>query len=216
MTAPALVFDLDDTLYKERDYVRSCFVWVSAHLAAAHGYAGEPERLSRDFANGARDPVGALCREIGLAEDAVARVIAGMRSHAPAIALSPDAALLIAHLRAHAAPFSIVTDGRSVTQRRKLEALGLDDALSVSISGETGWTKPDTRCFAAAVAAHGAERLVYVADNPAKDFLGPNRLGWTTVMLADDGRNIHAQDREVGPEFRPTRTIRSLTELIDG
>jgi len=39
--------------------------------------------------------------------------------------------------------------------------------------------------------AHAA--CAYVADNPAKDFLTPNALGWRTVQWRREGQ-IHADD----------------------
>jgi putative hydrolase of the HAD superfamily len=38
-----------------------------------------------------------------------------------------------------------------------------------------------------------AERYVYVGDNPAKDFIAPNQLGWITIGLRGNSRNIHTQ-----------------------
>jgi putative hydrolase of the HAD superfamily len=48
--------------------------------------------------------------------------------------------------------------------------------------------------MAAAIGGDGV-RLVYVGDNPAKDFLAPNQLGWTTVQVkrpTTEHRRIHA------------------------
>ncbi|MGF1544555.1 MAG: HAD family hydrolase [Parvularculaceae bacterium] len=205
----ALVFDLDDTLYKERDYVYSCFRWMGRAL----GDAGAADALRRAFEAGVGDPIGAMMAEKGVAADDRTRLIAEMRDHAPDISLSQDAAALLAEMRAQNAAFSIVTNGRSGTQRRKIAALGLGDAASLAISEEVGAEKPDAKAFSAAAAVHAGAKLVYVGDNPKKDFLAPKAMGWLTVMLRDDGRNVHRQVAPT-PAHAAAREIDALTELL--
>lgn len=215
MTPPtAFVFDLDDTLYKERDYVASCFEWIGARLRASHGAEHAPEKLQSLFDAGADDAIGTVCAEYGVNDAEKAELITQMRAHPPAIALSEDAAHLLAWIRERNYSFSIVTNGRSVTQRRKVEALGLSDALSVAISEEIGAAKPDPTCFSLAISAHGADRYFYVGDNPKHDFVGPNELGWATVMLKDNGRNIHDQMLKFPTNHQAAVTIDDLRELI--
>ncbi len=212
MTSAAFVFDLDDTLYRERDYVASCFAFVGA-VMAGRGHEGVAGRLHALFAEGRADPVSEVCAPLGLGPEEVRALVSEMRGHAPDIRLRPDAGALLGALRERNLPYSIVTNGRGETQRRKIGALGLSDAASVSISGETGYAKPHPRAYEAAAAAHEGCRLVYVGDNPEKDFLAPNALGWTTVMLRCDGSHIHAQGA-VPEEAAPAMTVERLTELL--
>jgi putative hydrolase of the HAD superfamily len=75
----------------------------------------------------------------------------------------------------------------------------------LSESRDRSFAKPHPLAFeqmAAAVARPG-DRLVYVGDNPAKDFQAPNRLGWTTIQI----------DR---PAARATRIHRNAAALPDG
>jgi putative hydrolase of the HAD superfamily len=51
----------------------------------------------------------------------------------------------------------------------------------------------------------------YLADNPAKDFVAPNALGWITVQVVRDG-GIH-DVRRIVPGGEPQHRVRSLTEL---
>jgi putative hydrolase of the HAD superfamily len=53
----------------------------------------------------------------------------------------------------------------------------------------------------------------YIGDNPAKDFVAPNRLGWNTVCLLDDGRNIHPQDFSLSSQMLPQHRISQLSEI---
>lgn len=54
----------------------------------------------------------------------------------------------------------------------------------------------------------------YVGDNTEKDFLAPNDLGWTTVCLLDDGRNIHKQDFVVVDGYLAKYKIKNIVELL--
>ena len=208
---PAFIFDLDDTLYAERDYVSSCFSWVADRL-------GQPEireSLTAAFKSGEPDPIGALCAKIGVGDEARISLISDMRAHQPSISLLPDAERFIARLRAEKFPYSIVTNGRSVTQRRKIDALGVGDAISIAISEEIGAEKPDPQIFSLAAEAHEGAACVYVGDNPGKDFLTPNKMNWLSVMRAHDGSGVHRQDIEVPVQWRAQRIVSALDELVD-
>ncbi|MFN0023044.1 MAG: HAD family hydrolase [Parvularculaceae bacterium] len=208
------VFDLDDTLYPERDYVRSCFRWVAAQLGDRLAPDTIYTELSRLFDAGDPDPVGIVCAGLSIGAIEKLSMIDAMRAHAPSIALDPGAAALIGALRGRGRRFSIITNGRSVTQRRKIEALGLGDAAAIIVSEEFGAAKPDLRLFKAVAAAHPARRHIFAGDNPAIDFAGPNALGWMSVMLArEDG--VRRAVFEPAMVQQPQRTVASLDELMD-
>lgn len=58
--------------------------------------------------------------------------------------------------------------------------------------------------------------FAYVGDNLKKDFIAPNALGWQTVCLKDDGRNIHRQRvDDIEERMMPKRWIKTLLELLD-
>lgn len=204
------VFDLDDTLYPERDYVRSCFRWIAPRL----GGAGVAEELWRRFESGERDPIGSVAAARGLDEQEKAALVAEMRAHAPDLALDAGAAALIGALRRARRAFSIVTNGRSATQRAKIAALGLSDAAAIVISEEFGAAKPAASLFRAIERDHPARRHLFVGDNPAIDFEAPNALGWMTAMLVRrDG--VRRAPYEPQVLQRAQRTIDSLGVLID-
>jgi putative hydrolase of the HAD superfamily len=53
----------------------------------------------------------------------------------------------------------------------------------------------------------------YVGDNTSKDFVAPNRLGWTTICLLDDGRNIHKQDFSLPQDMLPQHKISKIRDI---
>ena len=91
----------------------------------------------------------------------------------------------------------MISDGFLVAQSRKVEALklserGFDPIVLTDIWGRDYW-KPHARAYAM-VEEHFAlppERMVYVADNPGKDFVAPRARGWRTVQIKRPDRMHH-------------------------
>lgn len=191
-----IVFDLDDTLYLERDYVesglRSVGVWAGQQL----GVAGLGERMLENFRTGARGHLfDDALTEAGIAPlpVLVGRMIQVYRQHRPTIHLADDAARYLASPPLRTA-LALITDGYLDAQKRKIRALGLhasgiDLAVCTDRWGREDW-KPSRRAFDHVQAFFGlpADAFVYVADNPAKDFHAPRRLGWHSIQICRSGR----------------------------
>ena len=107
---------------------------------------------------------------------------------------------------------AILTDGRSFTQRNKIFALGLQ-SFPVFISSEWSETKPSLGRFLEIQKSFKAEQYIYVGDNPSKDFIAPNELGWLSFGIQDNGRHIHDQEIEKTIINQPTYWISSLKDL---
>lgn len=148
----------------------------------------------------------------------VSEMIDIYRNHFPDIKLSESTRQVIGILSGiHS--LAIITDGRSIAQRNKYKALGLDRFIPqkrLIISEEIGADKTTPVPFRTLMSLYPDEKLwIYIGDNPAKDFHYPNIFGWTTIMLRDaDGRNIHPQTLDLPPEYVPRITINSLDELL--
>jgi putative hydrolase of the HAD superfamily len=216
----AVVFDIDDTLYLERDYVRSGFAaagnWARDHL----GVADLSDRAWDAFVAGRRGSIFdevLAARGVEAAPDVIAGLVDAYRSHAPAISLLADArACLDAIAAAPRLSAAVVTGGPLASQRAKAAALELDRwADPIVFTEELGpdRAKPATTCFELVQEKLGAPagECVYVADNPAKDFAGPHRLGWATVRVRRRG-GLH-QELESGLDVDDE--VVDLTGLVD-
>lgn len=217
------VFDLDDTLFKERDFVTSSFR-VIAREADRRGIISYEKALAilcagRDggmaFSSLAEE-VAARAPGCGLTEEWMVNTY---RTHTPDIKLDDATESVLAALRERGETLGIITDGRSNTQRAKIKALGLErfiEPRNILVSGETGFDKTHREPFDMIMMRNPAERrYVYVGDNSAKDFIWPNKLGWLTVQLDDaDGVNIHPQSSDRPAAFLPQRHIGSLSQLL--
>ena len=218
-----VVFDLDDTLYKEIDYLRSAYRYIAGQLAA-----GEVEReeifgtLYGAYREG-RDAFAVLLGNCRNAEFTKDTLLNWYRSHKPQISLTDGCSEFLARLSANGCRLGIITDGRTVTQTNKIAALGLYEYIAdedIVISERFGSEKPSPANYLHFKNKYGADAsYYYIADNTAKDFIAPNRLGWTTVCLKDNGQNIHKQDFSLSDEQLPRYTVEefgdSLFELLN-
>src|SRR5690554_3094663 len=128
------VFDLDDTLYQEADYHASGVNAVAVKLKMVFNsdiYA----LLKNLITEGEKDLWGAVCERLKLPLSVKESLLWEYRLHQPVITLKPSVERLLEVLRKRSVNISILTDGRVVTQRLKLAALGLGD-LPVYISEE--------------------------------------------------------------------------------
>ncbi|MBT0667214.1 HAD family hydrolase [Novosphingobium profundi] len=189
LTGRVLVFDLDDTLYLERDFAFSGFAALEPLVRERTGRSGFAANCRDFFDRGVRGVIfdGALARMGCQRTGALIRdLVEAYRIHAPRIALAPDAARFLA--RVPRWECALISDGPAVMQRGKLRALGLQSALGrIVLTGElpAGCAKPHPMAFAHVEewSRRPAPAHVYIADNAAKDFLEPRRRGWKTIQI---------------------------------
>ena len=191
-TSPSrvVVFDIDDTLYLERDYVRSGFRAVGSWARRSLGVPDLADRAWAAFESGVRSTIfDAALTDVGVEStpELMARLVACYREHQPDITLLDDARACLEAAVADAA-VAVITDGPLASQSAKARSLGLATWSQTTVFTETlgpGFGKPHQRAFELVEQSLGIEgdRCTYVADNPAKDFVGPKALGWRTVRV---------------------------------
>jgi carbamoyl-phosphate synthase large subunit len=218
---PVIVFDMDDTLYPEADFVRSGHRAVAERVWQDLRVDIEPE-LRRRFAAGQRgDLMSAALAALGVEapQDYVGRVLVPVyREHAPVIRPHVETVPVLTKLRAHGHRLALLSDGWAAVQRRKLVALGLaelfDEVVITDELGRDAW-KPSTVGFERILTAMrvGGHAAMYVSDNPHKDFAGPHRLGMRTVRIVRPGTE-HGDALAPTPEHQPQRVICALHELL--
>ena len=209
-----VVFDLDDTLYKEVEFLKSAYKEI-AHSIHINDTAQNVYDFLWETWNKGGDPFGELIEHynLGISKD---EIIAIYREHVPSISLEPSVSNLLSALKNNGLILCLVTDGRSLTQRNKIDALGLDRFFcndTIFISEEIGSDKSSSHSFEMIDAKYPNSQKYYVGDNPQKDFYWPNSLGWNTICLQDDGRNIHSQ-QEVSYPYSPKQVIADLGDLL--
>lgn len=187
-----VIFDLDDTLYSEKEYVRSGYKAVSDYLGG-----GYEDRLWSFFEDG-KPAIDELLKDLGR-ESEKDEAVEVYRSHKPDIHLYPGVAEMIGELKVRGIKVGIITDGRPEGQRNKLKALGLDvdDVIVTDELGGIQFRKPCDIAFKIMLTRWrmNPADVVYVGDNPAKDFQAPQQLGMRNVWF-NNREGLYTRDQE--------------------
>lgn len=197
-----IIFDLDDTLYDERMYVKSGFQAVAAFGYERFGWDQDEsfllmvDLLEHNGRGAVFDQWLSTHRQYG--KELVKKCVRVYRHHTPSIQLCTEARRLLPEISDY--PLYLVTDGHKIVQQKKVNALGIEHYFKyVFITHRYGirHAKPSTYCFSRIMEKEGCDwhNMLYVGDNPAKDFVNLNSLGVHTVrVLTGVHRNVIAKD----------------------
>ena len=127
-----ICFDLDDTLFKEMDYLKSAYHEIAIYatnIARGRGVDSVSEEKAYNVMLEAYRQEGnaftALNESLGL-EVPITDYLSIYRNHIPNIHLSEEVEMMLCQLNAEGYVLGLITDGRSVQQRHKIKALGLE------------------------------------------------------------------------------------------
>ena len=208
-----LVLDVDDTLYLERDYVRSGFKAVEQELAKTQNSIGFGEACWRLFLSGVRDEIfNRVLDGEGADQKLVDLLVAAYREHNPDISLSDETRQILDSWSSQI-PIVILTGGLASVQQKKIEALGLMQYTSTIIyAGSRGveFDKPNLYGFQRVEESTGLSgpEILYVADNPAKDFPAVATLNWSSYRILLAGSLYGSTPTPCG-----IREVRSLRDV---
>ncbi|WP_445738403.1 HAD family hydrolase [Mariniflexile sp.] len=211
-----VVFDLDDTLYKEIDFLKSAFNEISIHLSSKIKIESVLilDAMMNYYNNGL-NVFDEVIKTFNIDTVSIDQLLTIYRNHKPVIELCKSTKKALWSIKKRAYRVGIITDGRSIQQRNKISALQLTDYFDdIIISEEFGSEKPHINNFGFFINKYGTNyEYVYIGDNTAKDFIGPNALGWASICLLDDGRNIHKQFFNSDKITKPLYLINDLNEI---
>jgi len=218
----AVVFDLDDTLYPEKEFVKSGFravaAWAELNLGIDSNI-GERQLISY-YENGIRgDTFNRWLASHNLfSVDLVKEMIKIYREHVPSILPFPEVKEVLGELKKKFL-LGIVSDGYLEVQRKKLNVLEIENFFDAVIFsdewGKKNW-KPSTKPFEIISDRLGVSpnKCIYVADNPIKDFFGAKKIGMYTIRIVrPSGEYSTCQPPSI--EHGPNLTITSLEELLN-
>lgn len=219
MKNKVIVFDLDDTLYKELDYLISAYKEISEKLASFLNSQVTKDEIFDEmysFYGLGKNTFVEILEKHQIKNVLIDDLLFIYRNHFPQIKLEESIENLLIKLKEQVFRLGIITDGRSNQQRNKIFSLSIEKYFEhIIISEEFGTEKPDLRNFKYFEKMYPNCKYVYVGDNIKKDFVAGNQLGWTTICLLDNGRNIHHQQFDLSEEFLPNYCINNLIEIIN-
>ncbi|MDE7406229.1 MAG: HAD-IA family hydrolase [Clostridiales bacterium] len=212
----AVVFDLDDTLYPEYDYVLSGFAAVGEYAQKQYGIADVKSGLIELFSQSRDKVFDRFAQNHGIDKSCVADLVEVYRTHTPDIKLTDEVKQTLSELRAGGYKLGIITDGRPNGQRAKIKALGLNELVDeIIITDELGedCRKPNPKAFEVMADRLGVtlDQMAYVGDNPQKDFV-IGKHGVTTVKYNGDG--LYG-DCGYLDGIKEHKSINTMSELIN-
>ena len=202
--ATAVLLDLDDTLFDQRQWLDGAW---DAVAEAAVAFDLDPVRFA--------DELRRVCALGSWRGRIIDRALAGLGR--PDVPVAPLVSVFLGHRAERLEPFpgvrtalvelgarhrlALVTDGAPDGQRDKLRALGLQDAFDVVVLSDLlgrEHRKPSPRPFQVALEllAVDASRALMVGDRPDKDVLGAVRAGLRVVRVRTGEHRLAPDDPE--------------------
>lgn len=181
-----VIFDMDDTLYSEKEYVKSGYQAIADAYPAVDSLA---DKLWSVFEQGGKAIDEVFAAE-GILEEKV-NALSVYRNHFPTLHLYDGVEEMLYRLKSQGKALGIITDGRPEGQRAKIEALGLgsivDDIIITDELGGVKFRKPNEAAFRKMQEKWQLpfEKMIYIGDNPKKDFIAPDNLRMQYIYFAN-------------------------------
>ncbi len=222
MSIQAVVFDMDDTLFAEKDYVLS-------GLQAVHNWIGKKYYIS-NFLNTALYVMQQGEKKfifnrtldklhIKYEPRIIDQMVGVYRNHKPNIYLLEDAEWVLNNIR-DKIKIGLISDGFLVAQENKVKALKLRDRIhSIILTDQLGreFWKPSPIPFEISSKELGFphDQCVYVGDNVNKDFVTAKKLGWKTVHINRKEGVYSNNNYKANDSYQAHYMVDDLRELPD-
>ena len=215
-----VIFDLDDTLYNEREYVLQAMREVARYIHVKKNNLGEEYVYNRLLAILEEDGRGKIFNRICLEEKLeldFMELVRVYRNTKPKLRIYEDAEYLISELKKRNIKIGMITDGLHFVQRNKIDGLDIVQLFdSIVVSDEHGLSKPDERVYQISLGEARVENpseAVYIGDNPTKDFLGAKKIGMNKI------RSVRAcgdhMQTKVDDTLEANYTITNMKEVLE-
>lgn len=215
----AIIFDLDNTLYPEETYVQSGFKAVARYLSEKYDCDFDTlfSKIMDIFNEDGRGAVfDRLVNDLNFNEN-VSTLVYIYRYHFPEISLYSESITLLDNLKDNY-KLSLITDGRAFVQKRKVDALDIEEYFDIiiftDVLGEDYW-KPSVEPYKLVLSMLkcDAKDAYYIGDDPYKDFKAPKELGMKSIQVKIEEEMDYWKNRgyeRVGADFQ----VDNLNEIL--
>lgn len=216
-----VVFDLDDTLISEKDYINSGFNIISKKIARDYNLNDKKikKKMNDLFSLSNLNLFNRTLDyfDIKYDLDYIKELVFIYRNHIPTIKLYDDAYEILEFLSKNGYRLGMITDGYKETQKNKIKVLDIQKYFEhIVITDELGrmFWKPSEIPYKIIKERFGCEYadMVYIGDNVEKDFITANKLGIKTIQILRENRIY--KNIEKPREFLPQKYIKNLKELL--
>jgi len=217
----AVIFDLDDTLISEKEYVISGYRHIAGIIEKR--FSLDKKMVFNDlWSLFLSSPLNVFNRlldkyQIEYSKETILELVKEYREHYPDIKFYDDVLPCMAELKRAGIKIGIITDGYAIAQRQKLNSLQADKYFDeIIITDELGrdYWKPHPKAFEIMKDRLNVEfeEMAYVGDNPEKDFYISKIHPIITVRIVREG--IY-KDKCYIDDIKEKYCITSLGELVE-
>jgi len=217
----AIIFDLDDTLYNEIDFVKSGYKVISKKISQDYKLNELLiyKKLIDLFNKSSKNVFNRLLDKLNIeySNEYIVELITLYREHYPNIKLTNDIIEMLIKLRDKGYKLGIISDGNYLTQKNKCDALKLskyiDEIILTDKYGKEYW-KPNSYAFKLFIDKFNLqeENIIYVGDNPKKDFNIKKYLNIKTARIYNP-QGIYYKE-EYLEEIKEDYKIFKIAELL--
>lgn len=220
-----IVFDLDDTLCFEKDYVKSGYKVIAKYLNKKYRLNERiiyQEMLILFFENSKNVFNRILDKyKIPYLEKDIQNMVMLYRNHKPKIKLSRDIKKTLIFLLKKGCHLGIITDGFKEAQKQKIKSLRLDKYFEkIIITDELGenrkYWKPHEKSYILMKEYFNVEfnEMIYVGDNISKDFIAPIKLGILPIQIINR-KNIYQEKNKKIKQIKKLFFLKNIYKLDD-
>lgn len=217
----AVVFDLDDTLISEKEYIKSGYRHIAGIIEDR--YAMDRNQVFDDLMSLFNvSPLNVFNRlydkyQIEYSKEMILDLVKEYRGHFPDIQFYDDVLPCLSELKRSGVKVGIITDGFAIAQRQKLKAIQVDKYFDeVIVTDELGreYWKPHPRAFELMKEKFKVnfDEMVYVGDNPEKDFYISKTYPIKTVRIIRDG--VH-REKSYLEGIKASTAVNNLNNFIN-
>lgn len=214
-----IVFDLDDTLYDEFQFVQNGFKEVAKYLLNKYAiHVDELYKVMLELLNkyGRGAIFNKLCENYNFNEE-IMNLVEIYRNARGEFKLYDDSYEVLKKLQ-YNYKLGIITDGKAAVQWNKIKCLGIEsyfDKIIVTDDFGREYWKPHEYSYKKMLEYFKCEpkEAIYIGDNPTKDFIGARKVGFYTVrIIRECGDNMKVEEEK---GYEADFTIKNLKELIN-
>lgn len=207
----AVVFDLDDTLYMEYEYVKYALNNVSQFISSEYNIENALSKLMKLYEIDRKQVFDRIISQENLQDAQALSKMLNVYKNTEIDHLTTNKGVteLLNSLCKKSIKLGIITDGDAVIQDMKIRALGIknyfDKIIVTDTLGGIEYRKPNTKAFLLMASILGVEvdEMAYIGDNPEKDFVISESLPVLTIQYDNGG--IYSQSNYsngVLPKFK--------------
>ena len=218
----AVVFDLDDTLYMECEYVMHALANVAQFISDEYKIRNAYSKLTALYAVDRKHVFDRIISQENLHDPQALNKMIKAYKNAEIKHLTANVGVieLLNLLHEKSIKLGIITDGDIAIQNMKIEALGIrrwfDEVIVTDSLGGIACRKPNPEAFLLMAKALGVQvdEMIYVGDNPEKDFVVSETLPITTIQYDNGGiYSQSAYSKNILPKVK-INDMKNIMEII--